>query len=169
MFITNAIALRGDRKRRHAFHETRGEPAQAAVAERGVRLDVAQLAEINAEILERRTKRRHQGHVGQSVGQQASDQELERQIIDALVAMVVSGTIGLKPLIDDPVAQRQRRRDIPVMGTGALDIFSCHQNDLGQHRALDVRDDVIVFRFGPGRCVIFENTISLGREFKDHP
>ena len=48
--IANAIAVRGNGKRRHAFHEARSESPEPAVAERGVGLEPAQAIEIDAEI-----------------------------------------------------------------------------------------------------------------------
>ena len=42
MVVANAIAMRGNAERGHALHEARGKPAQAAVAERGIGLELPQ-------------------------------------------------------------------------------------------------------------------------------
>ncbi len=75
--------MRGDRQSRHAVHETRGEAAEAAIAERGVRLDPAQVGQIDAELVERFRHRLRDAEIGQGVEQQAPDQKLEREIVDA--------------------------------------------------------------------------------------
>src|SRR6516162_3844308 len=51
--VTDAVAVRGDRQGRHAVHETRGKPAEAAVAERRLGLHPAQVGQIDAELVER--------------------------------------------------------------------------------------------------------------------
>src|ERR1700722_5640707 len=40
--VADAVSDRGDAERRHTFHEARGKPAEAAIAERRVRLAFAQ-------------------------------------------------------------------------------------------------------------------------------
>jgi hypothetical protein len=76
--------VRGDRQRRHAVHETRGEAPEAAIAERRVGLNFAQVRQIDAEPIERFRHRLRNAEIGQSVEQEAPDQEFEREIIDAL-------------------------------------------------------------------------------------
>ncbi len=51
--VADAVAVRGNRQRGHALHEAGGEAPEAAVAERGVRLDRAQLVEIDAQLAQR--------------------------------------------------------------------------------------------------------------------
>ena len=51
--VADAVAVRGDRQRRHAVHEAGGEAPEAAVAERGVGFDPAQRGEIDAELRQR--------------------------------------------------------------------------------------------------------------------
>ena len=48
-------------RRRHALHEAGGEPAEAAIAERRVRLESAQRVEIDAELGERLAQRCRSG------------------------------------------------------------------------------------------------------------
>jgi len=50
--IADAIADRGDRQCRHTLHETCGEPAKTAIAERRIRFASAQLGQADAEIAE---------------------------------------------------------------------------------------------------------------------
>ena len=110
--------MRGDRQRRHAVHETRGEAPEAAVAERRVGLDSAQVREIDAEFVERFRHRLRDAEIGQGVEQQAADQEFEREIIDALAPVGVDGVQGLEPTADDDVAGGERDRQKPIAGGG---------------------------------------------------
>src|SRR4051812_13699310 len=50
MFVSDAVTLGRDLQRRHAFHETGGEAAKAAIAERGVGFECFQLVEIDSEV-----------------------------------------------------------------------------------------------------------------------
>ncbi len=75
--VADAVAVRGDRQGRHAVHETRGEAAEAAIAERRVGLDLAQVGQIDAEFVERFRHRLRDAEIGQGVEQQAPDQEFE--------------------------------------------------------------------------------------------
>ncbi len=51
--VADAVAERGDRQRRHAFHETGREAPETAIAERRIRFAFAQIRQLNAEIAER--------------------------------------------------------------------------------------------------------------------
>src|SRR6476620_10877202 len=51
--IADAVAIGGDREGRHALHEARREAAKAAIAEGGVRLDLAQVLKVNAQAFQR--------------------------------------------------------------------------------------------------------------------
>ncbi len=75
--IADAVADRGDRQCRHAFHEARREPSETAIAERRVRLAFAQVRKSDAEIAERRLEHRQEPHVVQRVGEEAADQKFE--------------------------------------------------------------------------------------------
>ena len=56
--VADAVAVGGDAERRHALHEAGGEPAEAAIAERGVGLELAQPVEVDAELAQRLARRR---------------------------------------------------------------------------------------------------------------
>ena len=89
IFVADAVAIGGDAERRHAVEVAGREPAKPAVAERGVRLDLAQAIEIGAKASERRARRLDQLQVRQRVEQQAADQEFDRQVIDALLLLAL--------------------------------------------------------------------------------
>ncbi len=54
--VADAVADRGDRQRRHALHEARRQPSEAAITERGIRLAFAQILKPDAEVAKRRLK-----------------------------------------------------------------------------------------------------------------
>ena len=67
IIVTDAIAMGGDGERRHAVHETGREAAEAAIAERGVGLDPAQIREVDAEFVERFGHRRRDAEIGHRI------------------------------------------------------------------------------------------------------
>ena len=135
--VADAVADRGDRQRRHALHEAGGEPAEAAIAERRVRLAFAQFVQVDAEIAERGLEHRQQAHIVERVGEQAADQEFEREVIDPLAAGVVARLLGGEPAMHDAVAQRQRRRLVPVAPGRHAGVLADRKPELGEDRALD--------------------------------
>ena len=96
VIVADAVTVRGDTQRRHALHEAGGQPPEAAIAQRGVVLDVAQLVVVHAQFGERRTHAIDQAQVVQRIMQQPADEEFQRQVIDALAARDVVAC-GLTP------------------------------------------------------------------------
>jgi hypothetical protein len=92
--IANAIAVGGDAEARHAFHEARGQTAETTIAERGIGLGRSQAVGIDAEIAERRARDVGEAEIAQDVGEQTADQEFEREIVDALLALGIALALG---------------------------------------------------------------------------
>ena len=136
--VADAVADRGDRERRHAFHEAGREPPEAAIAERRVRLAFAQIGQADAEIAERGLEHLQQPHIVERVAEQAADQEFQREVIDPLGAGVVALLFGRQPAVHDAVAQRQRRCLVPVVPGRHAGILADRKPELGQDRALDL-------------------------------
>jgi hypothetical protein len=136
--VADAVADRGDRQRRHALHEARRKPPEAAIAEGCIRLAFAQVRQIDAEIAERGLEHRQQPHIVQCVGEQAADQELEREIVDALGAGIVALLLRRQPVMHDAVAQRQRRRLVPIAPRRHAGVLADREAELGEDRALDL-------------------------------
>ncbi len=154
--VADAVADRGDRQRRHALHEAGREPAEAAIAERRIRLAFAQVRQVDAEIAERRLEHRQQAHIVQRIGEQAADQEFEREIIDALAAGVVALLFGRQPAVHDAVAQRQRCRLVPVAPGRHPGVLADRQPQLGEDRALDLGQRQLVDRLVQRRMASWE-------------
>ena len=92
-----------------------------------------------------------QAHIVQRVGEQPADQEFEREIIDPLAAGVVDLLFRRQPAVHDAVAQRQRRRLVPVVPGGHAGVLADRQRELGEDRALDLRDRQFVDGLADGR------------------
>src|SRR5262249_25507224 len=75
--------------------------------------------------------------VAEHIGKKPPDEELERQIIDALAALGVGGAIDRKPAMHDPIANGQRGRDEPVSVGCRSRILAQFQRQFGEHGALD--------------------------------
>ena len=126
------------RERRHAVHETGGETSEAAVAERGVRLDPAQIRQVDAKLVERLRHRLGDAEIGHRVEQQAADQEFEREIIDALAPVGVDGVQRFKPAPDDDVAGGEGDGEKPVARARDFRGLADGIGQFRQHRGLEL-------------------------------
>ena len=108
-----------DTERRHAVHEAGRQPPQPAVAERGVRLQRAQLVEIDAQAGQRGAGRLHQIEIGQRVEQQAPDEKFDREVVDLLPRRRLVAPPLIHPAVDDAIAHRERGGDEPIVRAGA--------------------------------------------------
>src|SRR4029077_5716090 len=79
------------------------------------------------------------GHaeIAEHVRQQAADQELEREVVDALAALGMAGALRGEPAMDDPVADGERGGQKPIAIGGRAGILPDRQDQLGEHGALD--------------------------------
>ena len=134
MIVADAVAAGRDAEARHALHQAGGEPAEAAIAERGVGLGAAHPVEIDAEIAERRPHRLGQPQILDDIGEQPADQEFERQVVDVLAPLGVAGAVDREPAMDDPVAQRQRGRDEPVARGRGVAVLADRRASLARTR-----------------------------------
>ena len=140
--VANAVPVRRDSERGHALHEARREPAEAAVAQRGVRFECAQAVEIDFEAAQRRARGFGDPEVAERVEQQAPDQELEREVVDPLAAVAIGAARGVDPAVDDVVARHERGRHQPVVIARVAGILADHVGELVEHR-LPERDDAV--------------------------
>ena len=94
--------------------------------------------QVDAEIAERGLEHRQQPHIVQRVGEQAADQEFQAEVIDPLAAGVVALLFRGQPVVHDAVAQRQRRRLVPVVPGGHPGVLADRKPQLGEDGALDL-------------------------------
>ncbi len=123
--VANAVTMRGDLQRRHAFHEAGCKASQAAIAKRGIRLHLAQLVEINIEAGQGVAELLGEAEIGQRVHEQAPNQKFERQVVDAPPALFVIDFIGCDPGPDDPVAGDERGGNEPIALAGRSLVLAC--------------------------------------------
>ena len=115
MVVTDAVTVRGHAERGHAFHEAGGKSAQAAVAQRRVRLERTQAVEVDLQSAQRRARRLGDAEIAERVEEEPPDQELERKVVDPLAAVAIRSPRGVDPAVDDMVARDQGGRDEPVV------------------------------------------------------
>ncbi len=154
--VADAVADGGNGQRRHALHEARREPPEAAIAKRRIRLAFAQVIKPDAEIAERRLEHRQQAHIVQRVGEQAADQEFEREVIDPLAAGVVALLFGGQPAVHDAVAQRQRGRLVPVPPCRHAGVLADRKPEFGEDRTLDLGQRQFVDRLAQRRIISWD-------------
>ena len=135
--VADAVAVSGYAEARHAFHEAGGEAAETAIAERRVGLGRAQAIGIDAEVAKRGTRNVGEAEIAEHVGKQAADQELEREIVDALASLRVARAFGREPAMDDTVADGVRGRHEPVAVGGRGGILADRQRQLGEYGTLE--------------------------------
>ncbi len=163
VIITDAVADCRDRQRRHALHEAGGEAPEAAIAECRIRLAFAQLRQRDAEIAERDLEDLQQPHIVQRVGEEATDQEFQREIIDALASGVVAALLGGEPAMHDAVAQRECGGLIPVVLGRHARVLADGKAQLRQDRALDFSQREFVDGLTGSREIWLERLILQGR------
>ena len=151
--VADAVADGGNGQRRQALHEARRQPPEAAIAECRIRLAFAQVIKPDAEIAERRLEHRQQAHIVQRVGEQAADQEFEREVIDPLAAGVVALLFGRQPAVHDAVAQCQRGCLVPVPPRRHAGVLADRKPELGEDRTLDLGQRQLVDRLIQRRIV----------------
>ncbi len=125
VIVADAIAIRGDGQRRHALHEAGSEASQAAIAERGIRLHLAQLVEIDVEAGQGLANRGSDPKIVQRVHEQTPDQKFKREIIDPTAVFFVICLLGCDPWSHDLVAHDKRGRDEPIPLAGRCLVFAC--------------------------------------------
>jgi hypothetical protein len=106
MLVAQAIAYRWQRHGRHRVEKAGREAPQAAVAQARVRLLIEKLHPELAVFAEARADDGIEHHVHYVVGERPADEELDRDIVDALGVLALVGLVGLEPAVRQNVAHR---------------------------------------------------------------
>ena len=106
VLITDPIAEGRAGQRRQRFHETRRQTPQPAIAQGRVGFIVQDHLLVQTQQGQRLAHGGLQVQVDDRIAQDAADQELHRQVIDPLGALVAGGTDGADPGADHQVAHR---------------------------------------------------------------
>ena len=122
--VANAIAIGRHINCCHGFHETGGKTAEATVAQRCVGLQACNDADVDAERGEGVGDLLHQTEIGDRVAHQTTNQELQRQIVNALGAGLIDIAGRFNPFVDDAVANDEDRRRQPVVRFGNLRVLA---------------------------------------------
>ena len=108
VFIAQAVSHRRELHRGHRVEEAGGEAPQAAVAQAGVRLLFQDGKQVDVLLFDQLPGDGIEQEVRHVVGQRPADEELHRQVIDALGVLALVGLLGAHPAL---------REDVPH-GTG---------------------------------------------------
>ena len=137
MIVADTIAEAGDANRPHALQEAGREPPEAAIAERGVGLELLQLSSDWPRSPSACSQTSQKPEIGEAVDQQAADQELHREVIDPLFLPAVDLARAVHPAHDKLVAHRERGRDQPVTEARMLRILADRKDQLAQDLILE--------------------------------
>jgi len=118
VLVADPVAVRGQPQRGHRVQVAGGQPTQAAVAQPGVGLAALQLLQVVPQLLQRLGGGVVDAQVQQRVPQRPPDQELERQVVDALGVLLEVARVGVGPLLGQPVAHRPRGAEVHVAPGG---------------------------------------------------
>ncbi len=123
VLVTQTVADCRQLQRRHGIEIARGEATQAAVAQAGVGLAFGQLHQVQFLPLHRLLCDRLDQQVVNVVGERAADQELHRQVIDALGVRPIVRVGRFDPALRQQVAQRtgHRLEFLPRLGLLGID------------------------------------------------
>ena len=113
-------------------------------------------AEPDAEIAERCLEHRQQAHIVQRIGEQAADQEFQARDNRPACGRRRSSLFRRQPAVHDAVAQRQRRRLVPVALGRHAGVLADRKPELGEDRALDLGQRQFVDRLAERRIVPWE-------------
>ncbi|MNP10154.1 hypothetical protein D3C76_1022920 [compost metagenome] len=124
MLVADAVAVGGNAQGRHALHEARRQAAQAAIAQRSVRLEQADALEVNVKAFQGIAGDIQQAQVAQAVVQQAADEKFQGKVVDPLLATSIGLTGVVHPVVDHVIARGQGDGFEPVMVEGVLRVLA---------------------------------------------
>ncbi|MDT4847555.1 hypothetical protein FQZ97_816150 [compost metagenome] len=136
MLVADAVAVGRQAQGGHALHEASRQAPEAAVAEGGVGLHLANPLQVHVQLRQGLTRHLQQAEVAQVVDQQAADEEFQRQVIDALLILPVDQVGGLFPAIDHMVAGGQGHGLEPVVVERIARVLA--------HDVLEFRQDAVL-------------------------
>jgi hypothetical protein len=137
VFIADAVAHARHAERGHRVEKAGREPAEAAVAQRRVGLALGQRRHVDAEVGERIAHRVVQVDRQQRIGEGAPDQELHREVVNALQVLRIVGARGRHPALDQLVAHRHRGGNQPVVLASRHGVFADGVDELVGNCALE--------------------------------
>mmetsp|Transcript_1099 Transcript_1099/g.3058 ORF Transcript_1099/g.3058 Transcript_1099/m.3058 type:complete len:928 (+) Transcript_1099:706-3489(+) len=107
VLVADAVAPGGQVERGHGVQEAGRQAAQAAVAQRGVALLLADRLQVVAHLAQRLSVRLSHVQVVQRVEQRAAHEEFHGQVVHALGVLLLEVGLGVVPGLHQAVAQAQ--------------------------------------------------------------
>ena len=137
--VTDTVAVTRDAERGHRVQKTGSQPAQPAVAQRGVGLQLDHGIHVHTQFSQRPVHRGVQVERNQGVAEGAPHQELHREVIHALNVLPLFCAGGAHPALHQLVAYRIGGRMQPIYGLGRLGVFADREQQLVGNGALERR------------------------------
>lgn len=113
--VADAVAIGGQPEIGHAVEQARGQPSQAAIAERGIGLELDEGVEIDAMLGQHVPAAFVEAEILQGVDEKPARQELHRKVVDPLCAGIVGAVGAVAPLLGDPVAYQSGECREPLL------------------------------------------------------
>ncbi len=104
VLVADPVSIARQAHGRHGIEKAGGKPAEPAIAQGSVRLQLAEAVDIKLEIRKRFPAFLIEAHVQQAVRKQTAGQELQGKIIDTLGIGLVVAAHGLHPALDEALA-----------------------------------------------------------------
>ncbi|MNN32129.1 hypothetical protein D3C81_1458410 [compost metagenome] len=133
VLVANAVTVGGDPQRRHAFHETGGQPPETTVAQGRIGLQQANALEVDIQTTEGLAGDVQQAQIAQAVVQQAADEKFQRQVIHPLLALAINLPGVVHPVVDHMITCRQGDGFEPVVVEGMVGVLAYRVGKLGQY------------------------------------
>ncbi len=137
VLVADAVAVAGQAQGGDGIQEAGSEPAEAAVAERGVVLHLTDHVVFEADLAHGLAALVHETEIEQAVGERAADEEFQGQVIHALGVGVVIGAHGFHPALDEALAHGVGERQKPVAILGGDVVLADAVDQLIGDGALD--------------------------------
>ena len=120
VFVAQPAAHARNAERGHRIEKTRRQPAQSSIAQAGIRLLFDNIERVNSVELAQPAHDRVEPQVDDIVGQRATHEKFEREIINALGVALLVGLLRLEPPLRKHVANRARNgfEFVPRRGGG---------------------------------------------------
>ena len=122
--VADAIAEAGQLEGGHRSEKTGRQPAEAAIAQRRIRLQRVEFIEIHAKFTHSLGTFIVQTKRDQRVRERAPGQKLHRQVIDALGVLPVDAPRRLHPAFDQAVTHGGRQGEQPVAFGGGVFVLA---------------------------------------------
>ncbi|MNP01680.1 hypothetical protein D3C76_935040 [compost metagenome] len=132
VFVTNTVAMTGDAEGRHAFHETRRQTSEAAVAQGRIGFQQADALKVDAEFGQGFAGHVEQAEVAQAVVEQPADEEFQGEVINALLTFAVDLPRVVHPVLDHVIPRGQGNGFEPVVVEGVIRVFTHRVGEFGQ-------------------------------------